>query len=384
MDAGNSHEPFAHNESAKQTTDKNPSADHALKSAENSRDEASPPLGATRQGGSKRVLFVRLLIAALVIAALGYGYELYAQHNALYPSTNDAQVGAHVVNMAPQVTGTVAKVDVASFTMIKKGQILVSLDPAPFLAAVDQAKAQLALAHQQVEVASQAVDAAQSNLDAQRAILSNAQQAWDRVKQLADQGTLPQSTADAQRSTLTQAQAGVQAAIAQLNKAKAALGATGEKNPTISAAQAGLKQAELNLSYTSIAAPVTGIVGDVSVRPGSLAGAGTQIMQIVDTSQWWVDANFKETDLERIRDGQPATIALDMLPGVTFKGKVKALSPASGAAFSLFPPNNATGNWVKVTQRFPVRVSFDPGQYASRVRIGGSATVTLDTTGLNP
>lgn len=346
---------------------------------DNDKPEADGQAEAPAKKGRGRSL-IRLAILALVVIALGAGYYFYSQHAALYPSTNDAQVGAHVITIAPQVTGTVLKVDVKSYSKVKKGEVLVEIDPAPFQAAVSSAEAKLALARQQVDELTQAVNAAESALTADEATLSNAQSNWERISKLVAEGNLAQSQEDSAKASLVQAQAAVRSAEAGVSKAKAARGAPGDKNANVVAAQAALDTAKLDLGYATITAPANGIVGDVSARPGSLAAAGTQLFQIVDIGRWWVDANFKETALSRIHDGQPAKITIDMLPGVSFSGKVVAMSPASGAAFSLFPPNNATGNWVKVTQRFPVRVMFDPGKYADRVRIGGSANVTVDTS----
>ncbi len=149
-------------------------------------------------------------------------------------------------------------------------------------------------------------------------------------------------------------------------------------------AQAAVDQAQLELDRATVKAPVDGIVGKVRIRPGSLAQAGVALFPLVDTSRWWVEANFKETDLNRLTAGQPATVTIDLYPSHSFKGDVQSISPASGVAFSLLPPENATGNWVKVTQRFPVRVSLTVGAGDPPLRIGASATITVDTTGKGP
>ena len=145
-------------------------------------------------------------------------------------------------------------------------------------------------------------------------------------------------------------------------------------------AQAGVDQSKRELDHATIKAPVDGIIGKVRIRPGSIAKAGMSLFPLVDTSKWWLDANFKETDLARIEPGQKATISIDLFPSHEFTGEVEAVSPASGSAFSLLPPENSTGSWVKTTQRFPVRVSLmlQPGD--PEMRIGASASVTIDTT----
>jgi membrane fusion protein (multidrug efflux system) len=150
--------------------------------------------------------------------------------------------------------------------------------------------------------------------------------------------------------------------------------------PNVDQAQAGVDQARLELDHATIKAPIDGVVGKVRIRPGSIARAGMSLFPLIDTSKWWVDANFKETDLERIEPGQKATISIDLFPSHEFSGQVEAVSPASGAAFSLLPAENSTGSWVKTTQRFPVRVSLTVKPDDPQMRIGASASVTVDTT----
>ena len=145
-------------------------------------------------------------------------------------------------------------------------------------------------------------------------------------------------------------------------------------------AQAGVQRAQLELDGAIIKSPIDGIVGKVLIRPGTLARAGASLFPIVDTSRWWVDANFKETDLTRIHTGQKATVYVDIYPDHTFSGEIEAVSPVSTSAFSLLPPENATGSWIKLTQRFPVRVSLTLQPGDPPMRIGASASVTVDTT----
>jgi membrane fusion protein (multidrug efflux system) len=172
--------------------------------------------------------------------------------------------------------------------------------------------------------------------------------------------------------------------VAQQQQQQSNKGSTEDKNiakANVDQAQAGVTQAQLNVDYTTVKAPVDGIVGDVAIRPGAIVQAGVSLFPLVDTSQWWIDANFKETDLTRISVGQNATVSVDIYPAREFKGKVESLSPASGVSFSLLPPENATGNWVKVTQRFPVRISLETKSSDPQMRVGASASVTVDTSG---
>jgi len=179
-------------------------------------------------------------------------------------------------------------------------------------------------------------------------------------------------------------EAALKAAEARLTLAKQQATGAAAQSPAAKAnvdqAQAGVDQARLELEHATIKAPVDGIIGKVRVRPGSIAKAGVPLFPLIDTSKWWVDANFKETDLSRIEPGQKATITVDIFPSHEFNGEVESVSPASGAAFSLLPAENSTGSWVKTTQRFPVRVSLTLKPDDPEMRIGASATVTVDTT----
>jgi membrane fusion protein (multidrug efflux system) len=148
----------------------------------------------------------------------------------------------------------------------------------------------------------------------------------------------------------------------------------------IQTARLKLAQAQLDLSHSVITAPADGILGEVSIQPGDYIMTGEDLFPMVDSSSVWVAANFKETDLERIHPGQPVSIDLDMYPKQSYRGEVESVSPASGAAFSLIPAQNATGNWVKVTQRFPVRIKVMDKDHTLPLRLGSSASVTIDTT----
>jgi membrane fusion protein, multidrug efflux system len=166
----------------------------------------------------------------------------------------------------------------------------------------------------------------------------------------------------------------------QLKAAEAGLQAAQARKANVEAAQAAVDQARTALDAATIKSPVDGIVGNITIRPGSVVRAGTPLFPIVDNAKWWVDANFKETDLTRIHPGQKATVTVDMYPGQEFSGTVEAVSPVSTTAFSLLPPQNASGNWIKLTQRFPVRISLTLNADDPPMRVGASASVTVDTT----
>lgn len=314
-----------------------------------------------------------MLVLALVIGG-AVAMWLWWQHAEKYPSTDDAYVGANIVSVAPQVSGQVAEVKVREGQRVKAGEVLFTLNAAPFRNARIQAEATLAVlnngegpAQQQAAAASAAVTSAQEALAAAKA-------QHDRDAALLNRGSVAAAVEQNSRAAMAQARAGVDQAQAALAAAQAQLS---DRNNQIAAAQAQLATADLNLSYATVTAPADGIIANINLRQGAAVTAFQPLFALVETADWWVDANFKETDLPRIKPGQPATIAVDMMPGTTMTGVVETISPGSGATFALLPAQNASGNWVKVTQRFAVRIKLDAP--APDLRVGGSATVTVDT-----
>lgn len=316
-------------------------------------------------------------IASVVIVILCF--YLYFKYESYYPSTDDAYVQAHIVNMAAQVSGPVAQIFVHDHQQVKKNQLLFTIDPAPFQIAVSAAKAKLKLTSQDVAGAEDAIEAAQAQLEQRKAEFNVAKKNSERMAPLLQKGFISKSEGDAIKSKLDVASAAVDAAKSQLEQAQQQLGQLGKSNAQIQAAQAHLQQAELDLAHTQITAPAEGVLVNFNLRKGAMISAGQPLFALVETALWWVDANFKETDLQRIRPQQRASIFIDLYPGVTFKGVVDQISAGSGAAFSLLPPENATGNWVKVTQRFPVRINIINPNPKYPLRVGASSSVTIDT-----
>jgi membrane fusion protein, multidrug efflux system len=317
-----------------------------------------------------------LLVGLLVAAALGL-YQWWAQQEA-FPSTDDATLQADILTIAPQVAGKVDKVAVVENAYVKAGDILFTLDQAALQAAVDTARAQLDLATLSTGAQTNEVAAAQANVTSATAALAQAEADLARDTKLAASGDL--ATAGLEKTQTARDQAAAAKAAAEAALAAARDQAGGGKAPAIKAAQAALDQAQLVLSHATVTAPASGWVANLRLRPGQVASAGQPLFSIVEDGNWWVDADFKETDLSRIVPGQSVAIAIDMYPGQSLTGKVDSLGAGSGAVFSLLPPQNATGNWVKVTQRFPVRISLDPLPSGSPVqlRVGASVTATVD------
>ncbi len=318
-------------------------------------------------------------VVVIVAVALAVGGYFYYRHSERYPSTDDAYVKANVVHVAAQVSGRTSQVPVDDQQMVKKGQLLFKIDPRPFRIALAQAQAQLALARQTVSADQAAVSAAKANVESAQATLHNAVLHYRRMRSLRSHNSVSQSALDNARAALDTARAKVGLAKARLHEARMQLGQSGNGNARVQKAEAAVHQAKLNLSYTTVTAPCSGQLSNVTLQNGDMIQAGHQLFALVCSNRFWVYANFKETDLGRIRPGQKATIKVDMYPNHTFHGVVQSINPASGAAFSLLPPENATGNWVKVTQRVPVRVLVTNASPNYPLRVQTSTDVTIDT-----
>jgi membrane fusion protein (multidrug efflux system) len=343
---------------------------------------------APRRFGRAALLLVILLL--LAAAAGGYGWY-YLTVGQFLESTDDAYVQADSTIVASKVPGYLRDVQVSDNQTVKAGQLLATIDDRDYVAALDQAKADVTGAQadinnlkasldQQQAVIAQARDTV--NLD--QANLTYAQQENDRYTTLANRAATSVELAQraisrlaAARATLEHDTAAVQAAEKQVNVLQAELA---KANATLQHNQAVGQQAELNLGYTRIVAPIDGVVGDRNLRVGEYVQAGTQLMALVPLDAVYIVANFEETQVAGIRRGQPAMIGVDSFPDRTITGRVDSLAPASGAEFTLLPPDNATGNFTKIVQRIPVKIALDRADpLAGEVRPGMSVVATIDT-----
>lgn len=302
---------------------------------------------------SKRILLVALL--ALALGAVSPFAWSYLQS---YESTDDAQIDGHIDPLSSRINGTVLCVHAEDNDRVKAGELLVEIDPLDFEVAVAQAKARLELAMAQVASAKQDYAAALANVREDDADNFRAQRDAHRFAVLLDQQVVAQNEYDQYHAT-----AGVDAA--KVDSAREAAGSAlktiAAREADADAARAALDQALLNLSYTKIYAPANGIAGKRSVELGSRIEPGQTLMFVTETDEIWVTADFKETQLARMHRGEKVTIHVDTF-GRNYRGYVRNLPGASGDRFSLLPAENATGNYVKVVQRLPVRIEFDPGQ----------------------
>ncbi len=316
----------------------------------------------------------------LVLVAAGY---FYAHHQTLYPSTNDAYVHGNIIFVAPQIGGRLKTVPVHNYQFVHQGELLFQIDPAPYNAALQKARAAYKVAAQDNQSTSQNIFAASEAITHAAANLKDTQLTFKRTMTLVADGTLPQQAADNARDALTSAESALAASKDKMAALVAEQGAPGIDAPAVQEAAAVLLTASLNCTYTDIYAPADGNLGVLGVHPGSVVQIGQALVPLVQSDSFWIAANYKETDLGRIKPGMPATVTIDIYADTTFHGRVAHISPASGSAFSLLPAENATGNWVKITQRFPVSIVLDKDHHSEAdshpLRIGASATVTVDT-----
>jgi membrane fusion protein (multidrug efflux system) len=316
------------------------------------------------------------VLLLIVIVGSVFGWR-YWQHSKLFVTTDNAYVNANRIEIAAQVSGPIVAIHVRDQQSVKEGDPLFEIDPQPYQLALDSAEAQLEIAYQSSSRESAAVAAARAEVAQRAAELRNAQSNERRTKDLIDRKLISQQTAEATMTQAETAQAAVKAAEANLEQAQSALGREGSKNAAVRAAAAKRDQAKLDLAHTKVSAPTSGLIANFDLRPGSTVQREVPLFTIIGDSEFWVDANFKETELARIRPGQMAAIVVDMYRGHEFKGEVESLSGGSGQAFSLLPAQNASGNWVKVTQRVPVRVRILDPDPRFPLRIGTTATVRV-------
>jgi membrane fusion protein, multidrug efflux system len=317
-------------------------------------DEGGPARDHRNEAGSLRRLWLLALLIVVVGTTAPFGWK-YLQS---YESTDDAQIDGHIDPLSSRINGTVIGVHVEDDDRVKKGELLVEIDPRDYEVAVEQAKARLELAFAQVASAQQDYAAALAIVREAHAANFKAQRDARRYSILLAQQVVPLEQYD-QYTAIARVDAAKVDSAEQT--AGSALKAIAARRADADAAKAALDQALLNLSYTKIYAPANGIVGKRSVQLGSRIQPGQTLMFVTETDDIWVTANFKETQLARMHRGEPVTIHVDTF-GRNYRGYVEHMPGASGDRFSLLPPENATGNYVKVVQRLPVRILFEPGQ----------------------
>ncbi|CAE6816119.1 EmrA/EmrK family multidrug efflux transporter periplasmic adaptor subunit [Paraburkholderia haematera] len=331
-----------------------------------------PAAPAQSANNGKRKRMMTLLVIVILIAAVAYGLYYFLDAR-FHEDTDDAYVNGNVVQITPQVTGTVVAVNADDTQTVKTGDPLVVLDPADARVALQQAEANLAQTVRQVRGLFADDNQYQAQVAQRQADLSRAQDDLKRRMTVAQTGAVSAEEISHARDAVKSAQAAVDAAQQQLASNRALTANTTIANhPNVQAAAAKVRDAYLANARNNLPAPVTGYVAKRSVQVGQRVSPGTPLMAIVPLGGVWVDANFKEVQLKHMRIGQPVELTADVYgSSVVYHGKVVGFSAGTGSAFSLLPAQNATGNWIKVVQRLPVRIALDPQELEKHpLRIG--------------
>ena len=339
------------------------------------------PVAAPAPRRKRRLLRTALLVLGPLVLLIGGAY--FYVTGARFVSTDNAYVKADIAAISPEVSGRVIAVAVANNDPVKAGQVLFRLDDQPFKLAQAQAEAQLKTTHDDI-LAQQAsyrqkkveIEMAQQNIDFyQRELVI-----YDKMSK---NNLVAQTQVDEAHHNLTVAQQQLPALQQELSGILAQLGGEAEgapeQNARYLAAQAARDQAALDLARTEVHAPANGNIANLTLRPGDYIKTGTPIFSLVETDHLWVEANFKETDLTHVLAGQPATVTVDTYPDMACRIRVGSISAATGAEFALLPPQNSSGNWVKVVQRIPVRLEIVGCANQLPLRAGMSATIEIDT-----
>jgi membrane fusion protein (multidrug efflux system) len=330
----------------------------------------------------RKLARVFLLVA---VPAIGIAIALhwYAK-GSRWAETDNAYVKAHVTAVSAEVPGRVIEVSARDQQKVARGAPLFRLDPAPFQLAVSRAEAQLGVIRTEIETLRSEHKGAL--LDAEEAAerIGFLERQFERQRAMKEKGMSREDQFDEARNNLETQKKRVVALRERANRALAGLDgkpqAPVESHPRHRQAVAALETAKLDLANTEVKAAATGVLSNVKLRPGVYLERGERVFSLVDDGTLWIEANFKETQLTDMREGQPVSFTLDAYPGTKWRAKVAAIAPATGAEFAVLPPQNATGNWVKVVQRVPVRIAIDEaGGKKPPLRAGMTASVAVDT-----
>jgi membrane fusion protein (multidrug efflux system) len=331
----------------------------------------------------KATLRIGAILLLLLLVAAGV---LYWRNLHIYVSTDDAYVSGHVGVVSARVQGRVAEVLVDNNYFVQPNQVLLTLDPKDYEVAVAQAEGNLGrlrqdLAQRYVKVATAQAKVPQAEANFREATIDK-----QRYTKLFEHRTIPRQTLDRVDTRYRVTQAELTHAQRELQETLAHIGGSTriplEEQPTLKEAKAQLEQARLNLEYTRVRAQIAGYITKRQVQPGNWVRPGQPLMTLVPLQygELWIEANYKETQLTNVYNGQHATVEVDTYPGTVFNGRVDSIMAGTGAAFSLLPPENATGNWVKVVQRVPIKVVLLPPYPENKpLRLGMSSWVSIDT-----
>jgi membrane fusion protein (multidrug efflux system) len=354
------------------------------------RAAAAAPARARLSGARLREAALGLAVAVALFAGGRYGYDYWTTGRYLV-TTDDAYVDAHSALISPKVSGYISEVLVNDNQTVKAGQVIARIDPRDYQTALDQARANVAAAQARIATLTQQIAQQKLTIDQTRqvvpsdqAALDYSQQNYDRYTHLAQTGFGPVQQAQQAAADIREKQAALARDTAGVSVAEKQVpvfeGQLAEARAALAQQQAIEHQAELNLSYTTITSPFAGTIGVRTVQVGQFVQPGTQLTAVVPLRSVYVTANYMETQLTNVKPGQPVTVQIDTYPGVSVRGHVEGIAPASGQQFALLPPDNATGNFTKIVQRIPVKITVDQNDpLAGQLRPGMSVEPTIDT-----
>ncbi|MDF3983472.1 HlyD family efflux transporter periplasmic adaptor subunit [Luteibacter sp. PPL554] len=329
---------------------------------------------------SRRGFFLKLLVVVIVLAAIAWTVWYFVDGR-WYEDTDDAYVNGNVVQITPQIAATVLSITADDGDLVHQGDVLVKLDDADARIQVESARAELANTVRRVRGLYNNVSSAQADVAVRQTAVDRARADYNRRRDLAKTGAISAEELSHALDTLTSAESSLASAKQSYSTSKVLVDDTVvASHPDVRAAAAKLRNAMLEEARTSILAPVDGYVAKRSVQLGQRVQPGAALMAVVPLHEVWVDANFKETQMQHMRIGQPVDVTADVYgDSITYKAKIRSLGIGSGSAFSILPAQNATGNWIKIVQRVPVRVVFtDPKQLDDKpLRLGLSTKVTV-------
>ncbi|MDF0729585.1 efflux RND transporter periplasmic adaptor subunit [Pseudomonas entomophila] len=340
----------------------------------------APTTAEVPEANGKRKAWLLALLLVLILAGAG-AWAWYSLVGRWHESTDDAYVNGNVVQITPLVAGTVTSIGADDGDLVHEGQVLLQFDPSDSQVALQAAQAKLARTVREVRGLYSNVDALKALVQTRQAELKKAQENYNRRKVLADSGAIAAEELSHSRDDLTAAQSALDNARQQLATSTALVDDTVvSSHPNVMAAASDLRQAYLDNARTTLVAPVTGYVAKRTVQLGQRLQPGSATMAVIPLDQVWIDANFKETQLREMRIGQPVHVTADLYgSAVSFDGTVDSLGAGTGSAFALLPAQNATGNWIKIVQRVPVRIHLDPAQLKEHpLRIGLSTVAEVD------
>jgi membrane fusion protein (multidrug efflux system) len=326
---------------------------------------------------------LRVVLMGIVPAIAVAGGVVWWLQGARYVSTQNAYVKTDIAKLAAEVSGRVIEVRANAHKQVRAGEVLVKIDPRPFELNLVRAEAELDTARQQMATLRATLDEADYEYEEAKDRADYFRKRYERQIDLANRGIVAATRRDELENDANAAADRVVMARQKISRIRASLGGAPDRpvdqHPLVRAKIAAVDSARLDLERTSVKAPSSGTIVTVPLVPGEQVTALRPLFAIVTNTAPWVDANFKETDLTHVRVGQSATIELDTYPGVSWKASVKSISPATGAEFAILPPQNASGNWVKVVQRLPVRLQLEQREGMPPLRAGMTAHVIIDT-----